>query len=300
MFDPPGNSKKRVALGRGLESLIPVSEARRDLFQCQLNDIDINADQPRSAMNPESLSELAESIRQAGVLQPVLLRRTGERYQLIAGERRVRAARLAGLDRIPALVKQVEPNEVFALALIENIQREDLTPLEEARAFQRLIEEHDFTQKTLAEKVGKARSTIANSLRLLDLPQPVQEHLVSGRLTAGHARAVLSAPPEDREAVAQEMVDGGLSVREAEDRVHPPQDRQTRKPRQRKHAAAQARAPKLDERQASITQLEAQLREALSVRVTIHDRRNGGKIELYYDDDETLQSLVDRLLESPS
>ncbi|MBN1945072.1 MAG: ParB/RepB/Spo0J family partition protein [Bradymonadales bacterium] len=301
MVDRGGFDRKRQALGRGLEALIPVAESQRKLFFCPIDAIDSSLDQPRSTVNPQTLSELAESIRQSGVLQPVLLRRDGERYQVVAGERRWRAAKMAGLDRIPALVKEMDEQERFVLALIENIQREDLTPLEEALAYRRLIDEHGYTQQTLAERVGKARSTIANALRLLDLPPTIQDHVASGRLTAGHARAVLSVAPERQTDFARDVLEKGLTVRQAEHQARPRPPRELASsnepvPGGLQPTSRQPESPGAQERQANLAAIEARLRESLQTRVALVDRQGCGKIEIYYDNDETLQTVIDRLL----
>jgi ParB family chromosome partitioning protein len=290
-------TRRRNALGRGLGALIPGANRERDLVHCPIDDILPPAEQPRTAIHPEKLRELADSIRQSGVLQPVLLRRQDGRYRLVAGERRWRAAKMAGLERIPALVKDIEEDQAFALALIENIQREDLTPLEEALAFRRLIDEHGFTQKTLAETIGKARSTIANTLRLLELPDPVRRQLADGQLTAGHARAVLSVPKRDQATFAEHVINGQLTVRQAEAAAKPaaPAPESARR-------AAKAQRPRrpATERGANLDHLEQRLRESLHTRVCIVDRGGRGKVELHYDDDDMLQEIVDRLLETRS
>ncbi|MCA9561848.1 MAG: ParB/RepB/Spo0J family partition protein [Myxococcales bacterium] len=289
--------KGRQALGRGLGALIPGADQKRELFHCPISQIVPMQDQPRTVINPDALKQLADSIYESGVLQPVLLMRKGERYQLIAGERRWRAAKLAGLDKIPALVKEVDADDVFALALVENIQREDLTPLEEAQAYRRLLEEHGFTQKELAQKLGKGRSTIANSLRLLDLPDSVQGFVSSGRLSAGHARAVLSRPREEQVDFANRIVEEELSVRQAEaankpepivEVITPSRGPSNRGPR----LVATAR----NERSANIGNLERRLRETLHTAVKIHDDGGRGRLEIFFEDDDMLNLIAERLL----
>ena len=282
------NKGQRQALGRGLGALIPGSQDRRDLFNCPIDQIVPAADQPRAAINPNNLQELADSIHESGVLQPVLVRREGDHFKLICGERRWRGGQMAGLDKIPALVRDVGDDESFALALIENVQREDLTPIEEAVAFQRLIEEFGYTQKELAQKIGKARSTIANTMRLLDLPAAVRHHVATGRLSAGHARAVLSVPKEKQEKFAEDLVVGKVTVRKAEALAQP----KKRLPKERSTTVA----PRLNERVANLRLLERNLRENLHTRVDIVDQSGSGRIEIHYDDDDTLQDIIDRLL----
>ena len=292
MVAPPGPTKgHRQVLGRGLGALIPGSHDRRDLFFCPIEQIVPSSDQPRSVINPDNLQELSDSIHESGVLQPVLIKREGDHYKLICGERRWRAAQMAGLDKIPALVRDVEDDESFALGLIENVQREDLTPIEEAAAFQRLISEFGYTQKELAQKIGKGRSTIANTMRLLDLPPSVRHHVAAGRLSAGHARAVLSVPKEKQESFAEDLVVGKVTVRRAEALAQPQKGSRKERP--------PASPPRLNERVANLRRLERTLRETLQTRVDIVDAKGVGRIEVHYDDDDTLQDIIDRLLQSP-
>jgi ParB family transcriptional regulator, chromosome partitioning protein len=293
-MDAAVTARRRQALGRGLGALIPGGEGERRLFYCPVDQILPPLEQPRSAINPATLRELTESIKESGVLQPVLLKRQGMKYRLIAGERRWRAAKLAGLAEIPAMVKDVEDDEAFALALIENVQREDLTPMEEALAYRRLLDEHGYTQKQLAEKVGKGRSTIANTLRLLDLPEAVQAQVQRGQLSAGHARAVLAVPQEEREAFTARLLRESATVREAEAESRPRRDEPKAGP-----SVPHLRPvdPLVEERRANLHRLERRLRESLDTNVRIHDRGGQGRIELFYDDDDILEAILDRLLE---
>jgi len=210
---------KRKALGRGLDALIPGSErAEPAPTEIDLDRIDPNPHQPRLQFDEERLNELAASIRENGVLQPVLVRRRGDRYQLVAGERRLSGAQRAGLLKIPAVIRDVADDKLLELALVENIQREQLNAIEEAQAFQALIDRLGLTQEDLAERLGKDRSTIANGLRLLRLPPDARQLVADGKLSAGHARALLAAeltPGEIAEAAAT-MVREGWSVRDAE------------------------------------------------------------------------------------
>ncbi len=212
----------RPVLGRGLSALIPApaSPATRDYLLCPLDQIHLPPDQPRRTFHEPSLEELAASIREKGVLQPVVVARQPDGYRLIAGERRLRAARLAGLQAIPAVVRDVASAESFELALVENIQREDLDAIDEARAYRHLIDSRGYSQEELARRVGKDRSTVANALRLLLLPADMQHAVADGRLTPGHARALLSLPdPEARERLYAEALARELSVRELERRA---------------------------------------------------------------------------------
>src|SRR3981081_995333 len=210
---------KRPALGRGLGALIPGGSPseRKGVMMLGIEEIAPDRSQPRRHFNQEHLAELAESIRSKGVLLPLLARRGDPGYILIAGEGRWRAAQKAGLRELPALVREVTGGEAFELALIENIQREDLNPIEEAEAFQRLIEDHQLTQEQLAERVGKDRSTVANALRLLRLPDAIKQAIVAGQLSMGHARALLAIADEgDLRKAAEKVIAEDLSVRAVE------------------------------------------------------------------------------------
>jgi ParB family chromosome partitioning protein len=219
---------KRKALGRGLSALIPgaptpirpdaPSALKRDFFEAAIEDIHPAHDNPRQVFHPERLRELSESIRQQGVVQPLVVRpRSDGGFTLIAGERRWRAAQLAGLKSLPVVVKDVSGAKAFELTLVENLQREDLNPIEEAEAFQRLIGEHGYTQEQLADRVGKDRTTVANALRLLKLPDGVRGRVASGELAMGHARALLGLDSATAmERAAARVVSGGLSVRQTE------------------------------------------------------------------------------------
>ncbi len=214
-------SNRRGGLGRGLSALIPSSAQQESGLEQQhelpVDMIHPNPNQPRTEIDDERIGELADSIQKVGVLQPVVVRPYGEGYQIIAGERRWRAAKAAGLETVPVRVMAASETESLELALIENLQRQDLNPIEEARGYRRLLTEYQMTQSELADKVSKSRSAIANTLRLLDLSDEIQDMVCGGRLTAGHSRAVLSVADDAlRLKLAQKVVDEGLSVREAE------------------------------------------------------------------------------------
>ena len=209
------------ALGKGIGALIGETEDGRQknasTVEVPIGSLKPNPSQPRRSFRDASLAELAESIRRRGVLQPVLVEEVGGGYQIVAGERRVRAAKLAGLDRVPVLVRSFSPDERLEVALIENLQREDLTPIEEAKAYRELMDARDLTQEQVAAKVGKDRTTVTNSLRLLKLPQKVQDAVEKGDLSAGHARALLAVTnPADQELLFARVLARGLSVRETE------------------------------------------------------------------------------------
>ena len=232
---------ERRALGRGLGALLP-SGARgdraTDYIECPLDRIRVRSEQPRGRFDEATLKELADSIRARGVLQPVVVSRDGDSFQLIAGERRVRAARMAGLRAVPAVVRELSADDSFEVALIENIQREDLDPMEEARAYGRLLASHGYTPDELAQRVGKSRPTVSNALRLLKLDARAQELISEGSLTPGHARALLSIAEEERPGLRECIVREGLSVREAERRAQQPRGSvgsPPRAPRRRRH-----------------------------------------------------------------
>lgn len=274
---------KRRALGRGLGALIPSNyqEEKSTQLSVPLAAIQPNPLQPRQAFDEGAIDELARSIREKGILQPLLVRRAGGGYELIAGERRLRAAQRLGLDQVPVTIRECADGEVLEMALIENIQRENLNALEEARAYRRLSDEFQLTQDEIAKRVGKDRSTVANTLRLLQLPQEIQREIERGALSAGHARALVNAGSEAAKLkLAHEIVARRLTVRDTE-----------------KLAKRQLRPTADVELQAA----EHRLTEALGTRVRLHTRRGGaGKIEIDYYSLEGLNALIDRLSAPPS
>jgi ParB family chromosome partitioning protein len=284
---------KRTALGRGLDALIPgapASEhedaAAKDPGHVAIKEIPIdritpNPDQPRRSFDSVKLAELAESIKEQGVIQPVVLRQVNDTYQLIVGERRFKAVEKLGWEKIPSLVLESVSNETaMELALIENLQREDLDPIEEAGAYNRLMTECSLSQADVAARIGKERSSVANSLRLLTLSEKIQKMLIDGSITAGHGRALLAVPVQsEREALAERAAKSGMSVRELEKSVYA--DKSPRK----------TKGPK--EKSAQIVSIEESLKRKLATRVTITRKRKGGKITIeYYSADE-----LNRLLE---
>jgi ParB family chromosome partitioning protein len=277
---------KRKALGKGLSALLPDPEqpagGREATAEVPVDRLEPNPHQPRLAMDPQSLRSLAASIRESGMVQPILVRPHDGRYQIIAGERRWRAALELGLATVPVTIRSVPEERLLELALVENIQREDLTPLEEAQAYQRLQEELHLTQEQVAQKVGRDRSTIANSIRLLRLPREVRELLGSGRLDAGHARALLALErPGDQVGLAWEAARRGLSVREVERRVA-----HLRAPR-----AARAR-----KRDPNTRAAEERLKAALGTVVEIARRGQGGTLRIAFSSEQELQRLFELLL----
>ncbi len=277
-------------LGRGLDALLAGSDeqagARDSLQMLAIDRLKPGKYQPRSRMDEASLAELADSIREQGIMQPVLVRPVdGGKFEIIAGERRWRAAQRAGLREVPALVKTVADQAALALALIENIQREDLNPLEEAQGLARLIEEFGLTHDAAAKAVGRSRSAVTNLLRLIGLARPVQEYLMNGDLEMGHARALLALPAEKQTGAATRVVNEHLSVRETERLVHALQGGL------RKTAS---RAQK--SRDADLARLETELSDALGAKVAIEARRGGaGRVVIGYASLDQLDGLVAKM-----
>lgn len=279
-------SERPQGLGRGLAALIPQRGLTSNgSIEIPLARIRENPRQPRLRMDDDALNALAESIREHGVIQPILVTETLDGYQLVAGERRVRAARLAGLDHIPAIVRQVADREQLELALVENLQREDLDPIEAARAYRQLIDDFEFTQEDLATRVGRARSTVANTLRLLELNSAVQDALVTGAISEGHARAIGGLPTATQAHVVSAVVEDDLSVRQTEELV-----RRLREPRP--IAAEAAPTPATDP---DVERVEEDLRRSLGTKVRVTRTRRGGRITIEYYGDEELARLYQRL-----
>lgn len=278
---------KSKGLKRGLDSLIPSSLADYDegdrLSMVAIDAIRPGRYQPRVQIDDEALQELAESIKAQGVIQPVIVREQGvAEYELIAGERRWRAAQLAGLNEIPAVVKQINDKTALAMGLIENIQRENLNPIEEAQGLRRLIDEFELTHDTVAEAIGRSRSAVSNSLRLLKLPEKVQEMLFHRHLEMGHARAILSLPIQEQLDLAQKAVKNGWSVREMERRCQVAASGQKSPP-----------PPRIDP---DVNRLTETLIEQLGVQAEIKTRdRKKGKIVLHFDSADTFSVLMERL-----
>src|SRR5262245_49756498 len=277
----------RKALGRGLEALIPPSTsvgldeaAQTAGRQVAISEVAANPFQPRSRFDDAALKELAASIKATGVLQPVLVRRRDGGYQLVAGERRLRAAQLAGMPSIPAIVGEVDDREMMELALIENVQREDLNPIDEAKAYKALVTTVGLTHDQLSERVGKQRSSISNSLRLLGLPPEVQDMVSRGTISAGHARALLGLEVAgDQLAAARYVQTKGFSVRRTETFVARKLRRQTARPRTKKSVG--------------LGEWETKLQQRFATRVTITAGRKGGRVEFEYYGDLDLERLLE-------
>jgi len=286
-------SKK--VLGKGIGALLG-DEGEIDqalVTEVPVSALTPNPQQPRRDFDEGTLRELADSIRQKGVLQPVLAEPSHDgTYVIVAGERRVRAARLAGLERVPVLIRQFSPDEKLEIALIENIQREDLNPIEEALAYKRLMELGGLNQEQMASRVGKDRSTIANTLRLLKLPQEAQEEVEKGTLSPGHARAMLSlVNPADQQLLFKRIVDKGISVREAEElaAAFSAGKRQAQKPRRTGKSAISRKDPEIGE-------IEQKLIEKLGTKVELKGNGGKGHLEIAYYSSEDLERLLEILL----
>jgi len=259
------------------------SQTSEDVRELSVDLISPNPDQPRTDLDDESIAELADSISKFGLLNPILVRPQGEGYQIIAGERRWRASRIAGLERVPVCVRASTETESLEMALIENLQRRDLNAVEEARGYRKLLTVHRMTQAELADKVSKSRSTITNALRLLDLPEDVQEFVYDGRLSAGHARAVLSVPDDEvRSKLAKRIVEDGLSVREAENLA-------------RLYAAGQTERTPRPATPKTFKVVARSLRRLLNTNVKVKLTKDKGKIEIDFHGEEELERIF-RLL----
>jgi len=278
---------RRTGLGRGLDALIPGGGARTaHVEQVDIDLIAPNPHQPRTVFDSDALDELAESIREHGVIQPLIVSRPetpgGAPYQLIAGERRLLASRRAGLEKVPVIVKEASPQGLLELALVENLQRQDLGPLEEAFAFKRLADEFALTQDAIAARVGRSRPAVANSLRLLTLSEELQISLARGEISPGHARALLGIDdPEERRRAWRRIVEGHLTVRDAEALA--------------KQGVQLPKTVVPRRRAADVAALEEQLRGSLGTRVDLTKGRKGGRIVIHYFSDEELESIIDRL-----
>jgi ParB family transcriptional regulator, chromosome partitioning protein len=291
----PVTDPKRRALGRGLDALLPAAREQapaqygdKSVFTCALEKLRPQEGQPRQHFAKDKIDELAASIKEHGLVQPIVVRRVPgqDKLEIIAGERRWRASQKAGLREVLVVVKDVSPKAAFELALIENVQREDLNPVELAEALDRLVKEHHYTQETLAERLGKDRTTVANSLRLLKLPASVRARVISGELSEGHARALLGAPDASKiEELADKCVRGRLSVRAAEALV-----------RGAKAKSAAAKGGKTPPgKSASLRDLENRLTKAAGTKVVVRDHGNKGEVLIPYEDLDHLDRILARV-----
>lgn len=274
---------KKSGLGRGLNALI--SEANAETGNepeavLSISEIVRNPNQPRKTFDEDKLAELADSIRQNGVLQPILVRRKGQKYEIVAGERRYQASKLAGLKEIPAVVREIDDDKVFQLALIENLQRSDLSPIEEAKGYKQLLTSRSLTQEELAKILSKSRSAIANTLRLMDLPVEVQHMMEQGLLTAGHARAILAVPSEEgRIKLAKKVVTESLTVRQTENLAPLFSVEHT-------EARTKVAAPQ------SFKRAARELRKMLDTNVKVKQVRGKNKIEIEFKDEDELARIL--------
>jgi len=278
---------KRKALGKGLSALFPetvITEDDRGFFYCPIESISPNPHQPRQNFSDSEMTELANSIKEKGIIQPILVSRAKDGFQLIAGERRWRAAQKAGLDKIPAWISDASPAEALELALIENIQRKDLNPIEEASAYQEMIQEFNLKQEALSKRIGKDRSTIANLLRLLKLPAIIQQDLIDGQLTAGHARVLVSIEsPLVQKEIRDLTIKKSLSVRQIEALV------------KKTLARKKPESPK-KEKGYYIESLAKDLQKSLGTKVAIKRKGEKGRIIIEFYSDEELGRLIDQLM----
>jgi len=278
---------KPKALGKGLSALIPegaeIALGEGEFFHCPIEAIEPNPQQPRQRFNEMELQELADSIREKGVLTPLLVSKVEKGYRLIAGERRWRAAQKAGLKRVPVVIRESTPTESLELALIENIHRSDLNPIEEAQAYSRWLEDTKTTQETLAKRIGKDRSTITNMLRLLRLPRTIQEDLIQDRLTMGHARVLAGLKTEEEQLrLRDRILKSDLSVRQAEARA------------KTSRARKQPRPPET-EKAAYLQSVTDELKRSLGTKVEIKESRGKGTIVIHFYSDDELGRLIEKL-----
>jgi len=278
---------KRKALGKGLSALIPDADRldgdeEKSFFQCPVHAIEPNPLQPRKSFDHPEFEELVASVREKGILTPLLVTRTRKGYQLIAGERRWRAAQKAGVKTVPVVVRETSPTEALELALIENIHRKDLNPIEEAEAYRQCLEDGRLTQDSLAKRLGKNRTTVTNMLRLLSLPSFIREDLLEERLSMGHARVLAGIKsPRDQRTLRDRIVKKGLTVRQAEG-----QARKLLSPRS---------APRTPPHSGYLLSLADTLKQSLGTKVEIHRRGRLGRITIHFYSDEELERLLERL-----
>lgn len=278
---------KRAALGKGIGALLSsaAQEGGKKYFSCPIEELKPHSQQPRKSFDDKKMAELVASIKEKGVIQPLVIRQLADHYQIIAGERRWRAAQKAGLERVPVVIQDVTEDWALEIALIENIQREDLNPLEEATAYRHLMDNFDLSQEEVAKRVGKERSSVANALRLLRLPNKVKDDLLASRLSMGHARALLSLEcDEDITEASDEVIRKKLSVRETEALVKKIKNfTQQKKPQ----------APPMKEVDANLIELESTLKQTLGAQVKLTAKGQGGRIEINYHDQVELERLLE-------
>lgn len=272
----------KKGLGKGLGALIAIqNDEEANVKDVKINDIEPNLNQPRKEFDQEKLSQMAESIKIHGIIQPIVARKNGDKYEIVAGERRWRAARIAGLTRVPVVVKEFTDKQVMEAALIENLQREDLNAIEEAAGYENLIKEYKLTQDEIAKIIGKSRSAIANTIRLLTLDERVKKLITANKLSAGHARAlVVVTDKELQHQIAKKIIENDLSVRETERLLNSIENKKSIK-KKAKHPI--------------YNDLEEQLKNILGTRVKISDNKNKGKIEIEYYSSDDLDRIITML-----
>jgi ParB family transcriptional regulator, chromosome partitioning protein len=285
-------SRERRGLGKGLGALIPSGEPVPGIRQVHIDAIMPNPRQPRSSFDADALEELAASIREMGLIQPLIVQQSTDpqdpgqppRYQLIAGERRWRAARLAGLQHVEVIVKEASPQEMLELALVENIQRADLNPLEEANAYHQLAQEFGMTQERIAERVGRSRASVANTMRLVRLPEEIRQGLLDSRISEGHARALLMLDDHEEQSLAyRTVIKKQLSVRQTEELV-----------RRLKRSTGDTRQQRT--RSPETVRLEQEFRDSLGTKVNLYRSSKGGKLVIHFYSEDDLQALYERLI----
>jgi ParB family chromosome partitioning protein len=278
----------KVALGKGLDALIPeypkdVVKPEKNLVQIKMDKIKPNPYQPRGRFDNEKMEELTLSVKEKGIIQPVVVRRVGEQFELVAGERRFLAAQKLGMEKLPALVmEKLSKEEMLELSLIENLQREDLNPVDEAKGYKRLLEECGLSQRQLSERIGKDRSSVANTLRLLNLPGAIQHFIASGELSEGHARAILSLSDESKQiSLSKQIIRDGLSVRKTEELVYGKRQKPKRK--------------KLNMPSSKFLEVENSLKQFFGTKVKVVGGKKGGRIEIEFYSDEDLSRILEFL-----
>lgn len=289
-LDTDSKKRRKMALGRGLDSLIPTAsdtdtDYEKNFFLCDIELIRPNRYQPRRRFDETELAELRDSIREQGILQPLLVRKEGLGFELVAGERRLRASKLAGLKQVPVVIKEVTDAELLEMSLIENIQREDLNPLDEAEAYHLLMTEFSLTQEAAAQRVGKSRSSVANSLRLRQLPDPIKETILDNSLSMGHARALLGTETSAQQLAAwRTVMSKGLSVRQTEALIR----------QLKRHPKTLGEKTKAAET-IYLQSLAEELTRRFGTRVNIHRRGKRGKVEIDFFSDDDLNRLLELL-----
>lgn len=278
----------KKGLGRGLDALISstnaLDESKSSVLEVRVNEVEPNREQPRKMFDQDKLETLAESIKEHGVVQPIIVRKHQNGYVIVAGERRWRASKIAGLKTIPVIIKDITSKEVMEIALIENLQREDLNPIEEADAYQKLMQEYDMTQEEVSKVVGKSRASIANSVRLLTLSEDIKEMIIDGRLTSGHARAIISVEQEKQLEIADLIIDKQLNVREAEKLATLSEKKGTIKQK-----------PAL-KNNVHVSDLEEKLRSTYGTKINLVRGKNKGKIVIEYYSNEEFDRIIEMLI----